>query len=171
MQRPHLFFILAIGLLLTFNGFGQDSKPSDKEMLVKASQILEQAPFHEKAKDFRAWAVNYVIQTEDVSVIVCGGDVVAPLLDKKNKFSSELVAQYTIGMAAFKINNPAMAKDENAAQLAGLESAIRAYQAMVKEKPKAQFAPMDDLAAKDSSGELKKMVDAADCTKKKSSDK
>jgi hypothetical protein len=170
MKRPHLLCVLAIALALTIHTFGQDTKPSDKETLVKASKILEQAPFHEKAKDFRAWAVNYVIQTDEVSVVVCGGDIMAPLLDKKNKFSSELIAQYTIGMAAYKISNPASASDENAAQLAGIESALRAYQSMVKEKPKAQYAPMDDLAAKDTSGELKKMVDAANCGKK-SSDK
>jgi hypothetical protein len=166
MKCPLFLSTFVILLCLSAAAIGQEQKLSDKEMLVKASQILEQSPFHEKAKDFRAWAVNYVIQTKDVDIIVCGGDIVAPLLDKKNKFGSELIAQYTIGMAAFKINNPEQANDENAAQLAGLESAVKAYQAMVKEKPKAQFAPMDDLAAKLANGELKKMVDAANCGKK-----
>lgn len=170
MKRPLSLFACLFCMCLSIHAFSQDQKPSEKEMLVKASQILEQSPFHEKAKDFRSWAVTYVMQTKDVDVVVCGGSVVAPLLDKKNKYGSELIAQYTIGMAAYKISNPSQANDENAAQLAGLESAIKAYQAMVKEKPKAQFAPMDDLATKLNSGELKKMVDAANCGKK-SSDK
>ena len=136
-------------------------------MLVQIAQMLEEQPFNEKAKDFRAWAITYVIQTDAVSVVVCAGKIVEPLLDKKNKYGSELTGQYTIGMAAFKLKNPDKADDENAAQLAGLESAIKAYQAMVKEKPKAQFVGMDDFAAKLQSGELKKMVDEADCGKGK----
>ena len=140
-----------------------DEKAKNKDLLIKATAILEQQPFHEKAKDFRSWAMAYVIQTDDVSVIVCAGDVLAPVMDKKNKYSSELLAQYTLGMAAFKLSNPDKIKDEDSAQLVGLESAIKAYEAMVKLKPKAQFAGMDDFAAKLKSGDLKKIIADAKC--------
>src|SRR3712207_4169705 len=107
-------------------GFGQNT-PSDKETLVKAARFLEQKPFDKDAKKIREWAMLYVIQTKDVSVILCT-DATKTMLDKKNKNSSELLGQYTIGMAAFKLENPDKKTDENAAQLAGFESALKAYE-------------------------------------------
>lgn len=139
------------------------SNTDNKDLLLKATQILEVQPFHEKAKDFRGWAMRYIIETDDVSILVCAGPLLEPIMDKKNKYANELLAQYSMGMAAFKLANPDKAKDENAAQIAGIESALRSYESMVKEKPKAKFQGMDDLAAKAKNGELKKMVEDAKC--------
>jgi hypothetical protein len=147
-------------------GFGQngpDKKTENKELLTKATLILEQQPFHDKAKDFRGWAMRYVIETDDVSVVICAGPLLEPIMDKKNKYANELLAQYTMGMAVFKLSAPEAAKDENGAQFAGVESAVKAYEAMLKEKPKARFPGMDDLVVKLRNGELKKMVEEAKC--------
>lgn len=136
-----------------------------KQELISASAALEKDPFSGDAKNLRGLAVRYVIETNDVSIIVCGGDLMQPLLDKKNKNSTELIGQYTIGMAAFKLQNPDNA-DENAAQLAGLESALRAYEAMLQKKPKTKHAGMDDLLAKRNSNVLSDLVAKANCGKK-----
>ena len=79
----------------------QDQNKKDAETLIKAAHFLEDKPLDKDAKNVRGWAVNYVIETDQVSVIVCGGDLMSPLLDKKNKTSVEMIGQYTIGMAAF----------------------------------------------------------------------
>ena len=156
-----LMMLILFGLTAQLT-YGQSDKPSDKETLVKAAQILEAQPFHEKAKDFRGWAMRYVIETDDVSIIICS-QMVSAVLEKKNKYSSELLAQYSIGMAAFKLSNPDKAKDENAAQLAGMESMLRAFENMVKEKPKAKFQALDELVTKRNNGELKMFVENAKC--------
>lgn len=163
MKKLSILFVLLVVGLTAQLALGQGEKMSDKEMLIKATQILEKDPFYEKAKDFRAWAMTYVIQTDDVSITVCLGSLFEAVMDKKNKYSSELLAQYSLSMAAFKLSNPDKAKDEDAAQLAGLESMLRAYEAMVKAKPKAQFAGMDDIIKKRDNGELKKIVEDAKC--------
>lgn len=136
-----------------------------KAELISATASLEADPFSDDAKLLRGLAVRYVIETSDVSVVVCGGDITNALLDKKNKNSTELIGQYTIGMAAFKLQNPTN-NDENAAQLAGLESALKAYEAMIVEKPKTKHSGMDELQSKRNSGTLKALVDKADCGKK-----
>lgn len=133
--------------------------------LIKAAQYLEENPFSKDAKGIRAFAVKYVIETDEVSVVVCGGELTSPLLDKKNKNSTELIGQYTIGMAAFKLQNPSN-KNENDAQLAGIESTLRAYEKMTAEKPKTKHDGMDGLLAKRNASELKGLVDQADCGKK-----
>ncbi|MEQ1645243.1 MAG: hypothetical protein ABL959_17470 [Pyrinomonadaceae bacterium] len=154
---PALFLVFLIAQLT----FAQNN-PSNKETLIKASQILEAQPFQDKAKDFRSWAMRYVIETDDVSVTICS-QILTAVMDKKNKSSSELLAQYTIAMAAYKLSNPDKAKDDNLAQLAGLESTLKAYENILKEKPKNKFQAMDDLLAKREKGELKKFVEEGKC--------
>ncbi len=152
--------LFLIGVTAQFN-FAQD-KPSDKETLIKAAQILEAQPFNEKAKDFRTWAMRYVIETDDVSITICS-QMFSAIMEKKNKNADELLAQYSMAMAAFKLANPAKANDENSAQLAGMESMLKAYENMVREKPKTKFQALDDLVARRDKGELKKLVDDAKC--------
>jgi hypothetical protein len=133
-------------------------------MLVKTTRYLEANPLTKDAKDIRAWAVTFVIEAPDVSVVVCG--LIGPLLDKKPKYGSELTAQYTIGMAAFKIENSDKANSENAAQQAGVESMLKAYQSILKEKPKETVKFLDDLIQKRDKGELTKFVEDSNCGKK-----
>ncbi len=113
----------------------------------------------------RALAVSYVIETKDVSVVLCGGKLTEAIMDKKNKNSSELLGQYIVGMAAFKLQNPAVT-NENAAQLAGLESTLRAYESMIKVKPKTKHTGLDGLVTLRNNGGLKAFVDEIDCAKK-----
>jgi hypothetical protein len=73
--------------------------------------------------------------------------------------------QFTFGVAVFKLENPDKKNDEGAAQLAGIESMLRTYEAMVKENEKAKNAELDALLIKRTSNELKAVVDAAKCSK------
>ena len=141
MKTLTIISVLFLASMTAHFSVAQD-KPSDRETLIKASQILEVEPFVDKAKDFRSWA-----------------------MDKKNRNADELLAQYTIAMAAFKLSDPVKAKDDNAAQLAGMESMLRAYENMVKVKPKTKFAALDELVKRRDSGELKKFVEGAECGK------
>ena len=165
MKKLTIILTLILVVLTAKVAFAQD-KPSDKELLIKATQILESQPFHEKAKEFRTWSMRYIIETDDVTFTVCS-QMFAPVMDKKNKYANELLAQYSMGMAAFKLSNPDKVNDENAAQLAGMQSMLIAYQNMVKEKPKAQFQALDDLVAKRDKGELKKYIEDAKCNEGK----
>jgi hypothetical protein len=166
MKKLAIIFALFIVGLSTQTGFGQATKSSDKETLIKAAQILEAQPFQDKAKDFRTWAMRYVIETDDVSITICS-QMFSAVMDKKNKYADELLAQYSIGMAAFKLSNSDTAKDENSAQLAGMESMLKAYENMLKEKPKAKFQALDNLISMRNKGELKKFIEDAKCSEGK----
>jgi hypothetical protein len=125
------------------------------QKLINATRFLEQHPLDKDAKVVRAWAIQWVIETDKVSVKICP---VILSTDKKYKYGAELTGQYTIGMAAFKLANPEKAADENAAQVAGVESAIAAYESIVKEQPKAKEKFMDSLLAKRADGSLASYV-------------
>lgn len=156
--------ILCVAVLI-FQTATSHAQSFGKAELISAAASLEANPFSDDAKLLRGRGVQHVIETSDVNVVVCGGDITSALLDKKNKNSTELIAQYTIGMAAFKLQNPDN-KDENSAQLAGLESTLKVYEAMVQKKPKTKHAGMEDLLAKRNSNTLSDLVAKADCGKK-----
>ena len=94
--------------------------------------------------------------------------VTKPLFEKKYKFSNELFSQNMFEeekCGVLEKNWKIQAKQtiENAAQLAGLESALRAYEAMVKANPKAQLKAADDLITKRNNGELARLVADTKC--------
>lgn len=163
-----VFFALALILSMAFASFAGDSQKDEKnepEMLIKATRFLEQKPFDKDAKNIRSWAITWVISTDKVSVTVCS--LLVSGIDKKYKYSGEVFGQYTLGMAAFKLANPERAKEEDAAQLAGIESALTSYEAMLREQPKVKNGFMDDLLAKRAQGELSKYVAENNCKDKK----
>ena len=159
---------ILLGLILLLTSVGVSAQKDDKnetDTLIKAVRFLEQKPFDKGAKDVRAWAIKWVIATDKVSVTVCS--LLISGIDKKYKYNGEVFGQYTIGMAAFKLANPDKAKDEQAAQLAGIDSALTSYESMVKEQPKARNAFMDDLLSKRATGALAQYVAENNCKDKK----
>ncbi len=153
MKRLTFAASLCVVLCLSFVASAQTTK---RAQLIKFAKELESAPFSEEAKENRGWAVKYLIETDEVHLVVCSNEITTVFLDKKNKFGSEILSQYMMGMAVFKFENPEKATDEDAAQLAGVESAIKAYAAMIAEKPKGKYQKMDDLVAMRDRGELTK---------------
>jgi len=164
MKKLVLIFAMFIIGAAAQASYAQSEKLSDKDKLILASRFLEEKPFDKDAKNIRAWAFTWAADTKDVTVIICG--LSGPFMDKKVKFGSELLAQYAISMTAFKLQNPDKKDDENAAQLAGVESTLKAYEAMVKENPKAKADSVEALLTKRNNGELAKWVADGDCGKK-----
>lgn len=155
-----IFTLLIIGLTAQFT-FAQN----EKELTIKTARALEEKPFDKETVKMREKSLRWIIETDQVHIVACSG-VLSPFLDKKNKLGGELTTAYTIGMAAFKLENPDKASDENAAQLAGLETALKSYEVMLKEKPKNKFDAVNELLAKRTDGTLAKYVADAECGKK-----
>jgi hypothetical protein len=160
-------------------------KDDEVESFLKAAKFLEEKPLDKSAKELRGQALKWLIVTDKVSVSLCS--LLISGSEKKYKYNAEIFNQYTLGMAAFKLSNPDKAKgpkpsalspekipetrilnssDEDAAQLAGIESAIKAYEAILAEQPKAKSVLMDDLLAKRAAGTLAKYVAENNCKPK-----
>lgn len=156
--------LILVGLLSANSIATNRQKEDPAQTLIKAAKFLEEQPFDKDAKKVRAWAITWIIETDKVSVQVCS---LILGVDKKYKYGSEMTGQYTIGMAAYKLANPEKASNEDAAQLAGIESAIASYESMVKTEPKAKNPFMDQLVAKRSDGTLQQYVLENNCKDKK----
>ena len=155
-----LFTLLAVGSLAQVC-----LAQNEKELTIKTARALETAPLSPETIKMREKSLKWVIETDEVHLIVCGG-VFSLFSDKKNKNASDMTVGYTIGMAAFKLEHSDKVSDENAAQLAGLETALKSYEAILKEKPKTKFDKIDALIEKRNNGQLAAIVTAADCGKK-----
>ena len=164
-MKTHSKFLLSILLLASCSvvAAAQEQKPDEVAALVSATRFLEQSPLDKKAKDVRSSAVKWVIETDKVTVSICANFLRA--YDDKYKYGSELMGQYMLGMAAYKLSNPG--KDEASVQLAGYESALLAYEAMVKQESKAKNSKLEALVAKRADGTLAQHVAENSCKEKK----
>jgi hypothetical protein len=161
MKKLSILFVAIILIGLSAQaGFAQNGK----ELAIKTARAFETAPLARETNQMFQKAFKWLVETDEVSVTACGG-VFSLFGDKKYKNGGDLTAAYTMGMAAFKLENPEKASDENAAQLAGLETALKTYEAILKEKSK-QSELIDALLVKRNNGELAALVKAADCGKK-----
>lgn len=165
MKKLSIIFTLLIVALTAQLAAGQSQKEKDRASFISNARLLEKNPLDPNAGAARSWGFKWVADTDEVSVVICSGTMKL-LPEKKNKYKGELLMQMTFGMAVFKLENPDQKSDENAAQLAGLESMLRAYEAMAAKDEKAKNAGLDALVAKQKNGELKALVEAADCGKK-----
>lgn len=164
MKKIYILFTLLIFALSTQIAFAQSQKEKDRAAFISNTKLLEKKPLAPNAKVAREWGFKWLVDTDEVSVSICS-EILKLIPEKKNKFKGELLMQLNFGTAVFKLENPDRKTDEAAATVAGLESMLRAYEAMVAENEKAKNSEMDALLAKRNNGELKTVADAAACKK------
>ena len=71
-------------------------------------------------------------------------------LGMKYTYAHTITQQYILASGAFQIENPDKAADAKATELAALESVLKTYQAILKQKPDAKAKPLNDLLKKQS---------------------
>jgi len=121
------------------------------------AKSLEADPLGPRAKEQRNWITHWLIDVPDISVKLCG-NLLEPLLKSNKNYSPEIFTQMVPSAAAFIITNPDKAQDDVAVFTAALEGSLRAYEAILKQKPKAKWPFLDDLIAKRDSGSLAEYV-------------
>ena len=124
----------------------------DRLSAVKLARYLEQNPLAADAKDKRGAVLGWIIAIPDLTVTICS--LVPELIETKKNYSSELFVQATISQAAFMIEYPDSANDDEAVNLAGMVGTLRTYQSILREKPQAKWPALDELLKKEPTGEL-----------------
>lgn len=140
------------------------STPEERAKVVQIARALESEPLHENAKKAREGLFYWIVNVPDITVTLCTDYLSGLYKDKKN-YSSELAMQMTFSSVAFIIENPAQAQDDVAVQKAGVEGTLRAYEAILKEKPKAKWPFLDDLIQRRDKGTLEEYVREISTTK------
>ncbi len=134
------------------------STPEERATAVKLARLLETDPLGPQAKDARRWLTVWLIEVPDITVSVCD------LLDtprSAKKYSGEIETQRIYSASAFIIEHPNSANDQRTVYRAGLEGALKAYEAIRQQKPKYVWPFLDELRQKRDSGALQEFVEAA----------
>ena len=151
--------VLVSGLLLVCAAqvqctFGPGlSTPDQRAKVVALTRSLERDPLIENAPATRQWLRKWIIEVPDIKVYACD-ELLAHDLGSNYPYSTEVTLQPIFSAAAFAIEHPEKARDERAQRYAGVEGALRAYEALLKSKPDAKSAFLDDLLTKRDNGEL-----------------
>jgi hypothetical protein len=142
------------------------STPEERAKAVRFAHDLESNPLGPQAKSEREWLTLWLIEVPDITVEVCPRLLGSELPDKK-KFGTEILSQLMYSEAAFMIENPDKAKEKVSVHTAGVEGALKVYEAILKEHPKAQLKALDEIIARRDKGELQAHVQEAMkyCTK------
>lgn len=123
--------------------------PSDEERVIEYTRLLETQPFHSKAKPMRAWLIDWIAESPDVTVSVCNVLELGEI-----EHASLLFVQTMFGMASFLLEHPESKDNWDAQNRAGVESALKAYSSILAAQPDARIASMDELLKRQAAGEL-----------------
>jgi hypothetical protein len=169
-MRSQFFLVVFSVSLISFSTADslaqKPSTPEERARLVSIAQKLEANPLDPALKSEREWAIKWLIEVPDIHVGICPsilGDY------RKYKYSSEITTQILLASAKFSIESPDQANDAAAQYIAGAESALKAYTAILQQDSKAKSKPLDDDLEKQSQGKLKDFLRdtaAKQCDKK-----
>ncbi len=135
------------------------STAQERQRFLSLTRKLEKGPLEKSLYDEKKWAKQWLEEVPDINVNVC-----APLLfgtdfiNEQNKYTPQLSYQATFAEAAYIIEHPDKKDDTTAQYIAGTESALKAYSAIVKSDPSARSKALDDLLDSQQQGKLADFV-------------
>ena len=129
------------------------STPDERAHFVALVRLLETQPLGENANATRQRLREWVTEVPDIRFKVCA-DLLGQVLSSDYPYAREIALQVLLSGAVLTIEHPGEARDDVAVYTAGVEGALRAYEAMVKSTPNARLAALDDLVVRRDRGEL-----------------
>ena len=133
------------------------STAEERARAVKVAHELEDDPLAKGAKDNREWVIQWIVDIPDITVNVCF-DYFGKMPNPPRGHSKEIVRQMIISSAAFMIEHPDRAKDEQAVATAGLLGSLKAYQSILKGEPDARWPYVDKIIQMRDQGKLDEFV-------------
>ena len=133
------------------------STAEERARAVKVAHELEEDPLAKDAKDNREWVIQWIVDIPDITVNVCF-EYFGKVPDPPRGHSKEIVRQMIISSAAYMIEHPDKAKDEQAVATAGLLGALKTYQAILKGDPDSRWPYVDKIIQMRDQGKLDDFV-------------
>jgi hypothetical protein len=129
------------------------STAEERARAVKVAHELEEDPLAKDAKENRQWVVQWIVDIPDITVTECD-DFFGKIPKTPRGHMREIVSQMVISMAAFMIEHPEKAKDEQAIATAGLLGSLKTYQSILKAEPDARWPYVDKVIQMRDQGKL-----------------
>jgi hypothetical protein len=129
------------------------STPQERAQWAEVTHKLESAPLDQDVNKQGEAAFKRLSDVHDVHVLLCPV-LLSEFNGMKYAYAHTITRQYMMASGAFQIENPDKAADAKATALAAVESVLKTYQAILKQKPDAKAKQLDDLLKKQSQGKL-----------------
>jgi hypothetical protein len=129
------------------------STPEERMQWVEVTHKLESSPFDDSVNKQGEAAFKRLGDVHDVHVLLCPA-LLSEFNGMKYVYAHTITRQYMLASGAFQIENPDKTADAKATALAAVESVLKTYQAILKQKPDAKAKPLDDLLKKQNQGQL-----------------
>lgn len=156
MRIQSLALLLSIACLATAAQAVEQATESDSAKMIRLTRTLERDPLGDANNSTRAWLLDWLMQTPDHTVVVC--DVVSlPAKDHRAPNAGIYLLQQMFGNGAYQIEHPDD-KDASAPLLAGVESMLRAYSAVLTQEPQSRIAYLDTLLEQQKAGTLEQYM-------------
>jgi hypothetical protein len=146
---PLILLVVSFSLPATQSKSYPEEKDSDR--VVEFTSALEVDPLGDSAPAQRKWLLQWLTDTPDFTVAIC--DILGPIPNDPVPNGPALLVQQMFGNVAYQIQHPGV-KDEASLQIAGTESVLRAYAAIIGKDPSAHIAYLDNLLSKQRAGTL-----------------
>ena len=138
------------------------STPEERARALNYIQSLEQKPLAKDSVEKRIWLTEWIVRVPDITVTMCCKALDS--LDTVNEtYSNQLRMQAIYSEAGYILQHPGV-KSEAQKQAAGLAGALRAYQAIQRFDPTAEYPVLDNLLSLQRQGKLVQYVERqGDC--------
>ena len=157
-MRSTRWIVLALALTALATGVAfvradRPSTPRERAKALKLARALEAEPLGAKATDARRWLALWLLEVSDLRVPFCP-EVLGADMPTRQRLRPEVLAQITYSGMAWLIENPRQHAAVADIYLAGIQGALRAYEAILRMQPAARSAFLDGLLARRDAGEL-----------------
>ncbi len=132
------------------------STPEERSKALVLVELLESRPMAPEAKDARQWLTIWLIEIPDITTRFCPAPL--GLASDLNEYPPELVLQPAFSQAAYSIRNPDVESDSVEVYVAGVEGALRTYEAMRSAGAVPELRDFEELEKTRAAGKLEKAV-------------
>lgn len=133
------------------------STADERQRFVKVVQELEKDPLNPGLRPDAKWALRWLEEVPDINVDLCAAPL-GRLQGSEYRYSPQIVSLYVLAMGVYAIEHVEKAGDPAEQYLAGVESALRGYQAILKSRPEDQSEALEDLIRRRAEGKLADFV-------------
>jgi len=158
--RLVLFLIVFSSLLAPSVALAEErgpSTPEERAKVIDLTRKLESDPLNAQAYEWRDWLNHWIDEVPDVIIPICP-PLLPQLLRSNRNYSHELAMQVVYSSAAFIVEHPREQVDQQAVFQAGVDGMLKAYQSLLKAKPRARWYFLDNLIEMRDKGELKEYL-------------
>lgn len=147
--------LLVVSILVVAQNGSRPTTPEERQRAIELAKKLEADPLDKSLKPDCAWLMKWAADAPDFTVSVCASH---GEFKKNYKYSPELTFQKMAAGVAFVLQHPEQQNDRVAQELAAVNGALNAYEAILKADPKRHSEYWDDLLKRRDAGTLKDFV-------------